>query len=78
MTTALKKALNHPLWKTHKIESVYCMDGRKDRWKVAYYPIFECGGTGEVYDEPRALMQNIDKDGFWHKEAPLRYLSVYK
>ena len=52
------------------------MDGKPDRWVLIYYPLFECGKSGEKYEEPRALMQNIDKPGFWHKEVPLRYLSL--
>ena len=59
----------------HKIGTNYFMDGKKDRWQLVYYPIKECGKTGEKYNEPRALMQNIDKKGFWFKEVPLRYLS---
>jgi len=51
----LQKALEHPLWKTHKIGKTYKMDS-KGEWKIAYYPIFECGKTGEVYDSPRALV----------------------
>lgn len=41
---------------------------------IGLLPLKECGKTGEVYDEPRALVQNIDKPGFWWKEVPLRYL----
>jgi hypothetical protein len=53
---------------------LYNMDNKPDRWKVVYYPINECGKTQKPYDEPRALVQNIDKEGFWSKEVPLRYL----
>lgn len=74
----LQKALNHPLWKNHKIGTDYFMDGKYDRWRIAYYPIFEDGKTGEVYNEPRALVENIEKEGFWHKEVPLRYLTLNK
>jgi len=71
----LKEALNNPLWKNNKLnESLYKMDGLKDNWKIVYYPIFQDGKTQEFYNEPRALVQNIDKDGFWSKEVPLRYL----
>ena len=71
----LQEALNHPIWKNHKRnESIYFMDGKDDRWVIVYYPIFENGKTNEPYSEPRALMQNIDKEGFWSKEVPLRYL----
>ena len=75
MNIDLEQALNHPIWKNHKRnESVYFMDGKKDRWKIVYYPIFQDGKTQEHYNEPRALVQNIDKGGFWNKEVPLRYL----
>lgn len=50
------------------------MDGKKDKWMLVYYPIFQDGKTQEYYNEPRALMQNINKPGFWYKEVPLRYL----
>jgi hypothetical protein len=77
MTINLKQALSHPIYKTHiHNESVYFMDGKKDRWKLVYYPIFQDGKTQEHYSEPRALMQNIDKKGFWYKEVPLRYLQI--
>jgi hypothetical protein len=71
----LEKSLNDPLWKAHKKGDVYRMDNKKDRWQIAYYPIFQDGKTQEYYDEPRALVWNIDKKGFWSKEAPLRYLT---
>lgn len=73
----LKKALSNPLYKAHvRNKSLYAMDNKKDRWILVYYPIFENGKTKEFYDEPRALMQNIEKDGFWSKEVPLRYLKT--
>lgn len=56
-------------------KSLYTMDGKKDRWRMVYYPIHEDGKTNIPYEEPRALMQNIDKAGFWSKEVPLRYLT---
>lgn len=72
----LKIALNNLIWLANKRnESLYIMDGKKDRWKIVYYPIFQNGKTQEYYNEPRALMQNIDKTGFWNKEVPLRYLT---
>jgi len=77
MNIELEQALNHQIWKAHKRnESVYFMDGKKDRWKIVYYPIFQDGKTQKYYDEPRALMQNVDKGGFWSKEVPLRYLET--
>lgn len=51
------------------------MDGLPDRWVIVYFPITENNRTKEFYDEPRALVQNIDKPGFWHKTVPLRYLN---
>ena len=70
----LDKALSHPLYKSHQIGDTYVMDGKPDLWKIAYYPIFEDGKTGDAYEEPRALVENTYKPGFWSKEVPLRYL----
>ena len=70
----LKQALNNVIYKSHKIGDIYFMDDKSDRWQIVYYPIFQDGKTQEYYDEPRALVQNIDKNGFWSKEIPLRYL----
>ncbi len=76
MNIKLERALSHPIWKAHKPnESIYFMDGNTDRWQIVYYPIFQDGNTQEFYNEPRALVQNIDKGGFWSKEVPLRYLT---
>ena len=73
----LKIALNNKLWKSHQIGDVYEMDGVPG-WKIAYYPLFENGKTGEQYGEPRAL---IEKPAIFHgekgidfREVPLRYL----
>lgn len=41
--------------------SLYTMDGKSDRWRIVYYPLYQDGKTQEYYDEPRALVQNIDK-----------------
>ena len=79
MKIDLQKALDHPLWKAHqRNKSLYTMDGKLDKWKIVYYPIFVNGKTEEPYNEPRALVQNIDKPGFWSKEIPLRYLKKIK
>lgn len=79
MSNKLKQALEHPIWKSHERNvSVYTMDGLPDKWRLVYYPIFENGKTRETYEEPRALMQNIDRSGFWSKEVPLRYLTLKK
>jgi len=76
MSVDLHKALIHPLWVQHdRSNSLYQMHGDKGRWVIVYYPIFQDGKTQGFYDEPRALMQNIDKPGFWSKEVPLRYIS---
>lgn len=69
----LKEALEHPIWVSHKIGNIYSMDG-KPGWKIAYYPIFENGKTGEVYEEPRALVEKPIKGGTDFREVPLRYL----
>jgi hypothetical protein len=70
----LTQALNNPIWQTHKIGQVYKMDA-SDGWKIAYYPIFENGKTGEVYNEPRALIERPIIGGTDFREVPLRYLS---
>jgi hypothetical protein len=82
----LQSALAHPLWVAHTIGKEYSMDNVPG-WKIAYYPIFEDGHTGEVYEEPKAL---VEKPGQWKikakgkkdeivtgtdfREVPLRYL----
>lgn len=50
----LATALKNSLWVNHKIGDTYTMDEKPDLWKIAYYPIFEDGKTGESYNEPRA------------------------
>jgi hypothetical protein len=70
----LHQALNNPIWQNHKIGQVYKMDASSG-WKIAYYPIFENGKTGEVYNEPRALIERPIPGGTDFREVPLRYLS---
>ena len=73
----LKESLLDLVWVNHKRnESIYTMDELPDKWILVYYPIFQHGKTNEIYNEPRALMQNIDKEGVWTKEVPLRYLKI--
>jgi len=78
MKTLIKKATENPLWKSHKIGNVYDMD-KTTGWKIAYYPILEDGATGELYSEPRALIEkpSVFKGvkGTDFREVPLRYLS---
>lgn len=73
----LQEALNHPLWKEHKIGDMYFMD--KKEWKIAYYPIFEDGKTQEFYKEPRVLVERPaifnGTEGIDFREIPLRYLT---
>ena len=57
MENRLQKALSNETWISHKIGNEYQMDGKKEKWKIAYYPIFENGKTNEVYEEPRALVE---------------------
>jgi len=57
------------------IQKLYTMDNKSDKWVIVYYPIKSNYDLSEIYAEPRALVQNIDKEGFWHKEVPLRYLN---
>lgn len=73
MNARLNNALNNPIWVSHKIGDNYSMDG-KAGWKIAYYPIFEDGKTGEQYSEPRALVERPILNGTDFREVPLRYL----
>lgn len=71
----LHSALSNPDWQLHKIGDTYCMDGKPDKWKIAYYPIFADGKTNEQYDEPRALIEKPITGGIDFREVPLRYLT---
>jgi len=68
--------------KDHRIGNTYTMDGKLDLWKIAYYPLKECGKTGEIYDESRALVEKPiyskigDQIGIDFREVPLRYLTL--
>lgn len=79
----LQKALQDEIWVQHKIGNEYQMDGKNDKWKIAYYPIFEDGKTNEAYVEPRALVEKPilgklgEKIGTDFREVPLRYLSKF-
>lgn len=81
MREKLRIALDSDLWKQHRIGDTYMMDGKPDKWKIAYYPIFEDGKNGEQYDEPRALVEKpifgkLDEIiGTDFREVPLRYLT---
>lgn len=81
MENKLKTALSHNIWLNHQIGNEYQMDGKPDKWKIAYYPLFEDGKTNEVYDEPRALVEKPifgkldEKIGTDFREVPLRYLT---
>ncbi len=55
-------------------KSKYSIDGKSGTWILVYYPIYLDGYKGEPYDEPRGLFQNIEKEGFWYNEMPLRYV----
>lgn len=76
------EALNHEMWINHSIGDEYTMDGKPERWKIAYYPILEDGKTGEVYSEPRALIERKavfnGMEGTDFREVPLRYLNKVK
>ena len=83
MNDKLQMALADKIWKEHKLGDEYQMDGKPDKWKVVYYPIFENGKTNEVYEEPRALVEKpilgklIEKIGTDFREVPLRYLTKH-
>lgn len=76
---ALRMALSHPLWVVHQIGNIYMMDGESG-WKIAYYPILECGQTGNVYDRPRVLVEKPRKFngvlGTDFREVPIEFLST--
>jgi hypothetical protein len=78
MEPNLENALAHPVWMEHQIDDVYSMDG-KPGWKIAYYPIFADGKTGEAYKEPRALVERPavfnGAAGTDFREVPLRFLT---
>lgn len=71
----LTKALNNDIWQHHTIGDQYAMKGDKRNWKIAYYPIFADGKTGEEYEEPRALVETPIVGGIDLREVPLRYLT---
>lgn len=71
----LEKSLADNIWLDHKIGDTYTMDNKPDKWKIAYYPIFEDGKTGEEYNEPRALVERPIPNGTDFREVPLRYLT---
>ncbi len=82
MKEILQKALINELWQNHKLGDTYTMDGKPDLWKIAYYPIFEDGKNGEVYDEPRTLVEKPIHGGKYDevigtdfREVPMRYLN---
>lgn len=85
---SLQQALSNPLWQSHKIGDQYTMDGKLDKWRRAYYSIFEDSKTGEEYEEPRALIEKpiLGKNpilpneiiGTDFREVPLRYLTKYE
>lgn len=56
MDNKLAEALADPLWQQHQIGDTYSMDGVPG-WKIAYYPILECGQSGKQYDRPRVLVE---------------------
>lgn len=74
MRHELKFALANPKWLYHEIGDQYTMDNKPDPWKIAYYPIFEDAKTGQVYKEPRALIEKPMTGGTDFREVPLRYL----
>lgn len=73
MKDKLKIALNNPIWLNHFIGKQYNMDGTPG-WKITYYPIFENGKTGEIYDEPRVLVEKPMNKGIDFREVPIHYL----
>jgi len=76
----LYKALNNPLWKSHKIGDVYSMQNRDGSlskgWKIAYYPLFGTYKNEQwiEFNEPRALIERPIKNGIDFREVPVRFL----
>jgi len=70
----LQTALADFHWTNHKIGDKYTMDNKPDLWKIVYYPIFEDGKNGEIYQEPRCLVEKPIPGGTDFREVPLRYL----
>jgi hypothetical protein len=68
-------ALMNPIWVAHNIGDTYSMDGKPKAWKIAYYPLLECGKTGEKFEEPRAVVETPIAHGIDFREVPLRYLT---
>jgi hypothetical protein len=68
-------SMSKTTYQNHKIGDEYQMDGKPDKWKIAYYPILEDGKTGEIYEEPRALVEKPIPGGTDFREVPLRYLT---
>jgi hypothetical protein len=66
-------------WEDHTIGNFYTMDGKlNELWQIAYYWINECGKTGKVYNEPRALIERPIPGGTDFREVPLRYLTLQR
>ena len=71
----LKQALNNPTWLSHKIGDAYTMDGKKELWKIAYYPILEDDKEPKALIEKPILGKLDMKVGTDFREVPLRYLT---
>lgn len=78
MKNKLQIALLNETWVTHKIGDKYTMDGKPEKWEIAYYPILEDGKTNEPYEEARALIEKPMIGGIDIREVPLRYLTKIK
>lgn len=74
----LNEILQEPIWVNHTLDDLYNVQGDKRNWKIAYYPILEDGKTGEVYDEPRFLMECPIEGGIDFREMPARYINPLK
>ncbi len=79
MDSQLRVALDNPIWKEHRLGKTYTMDGESG-WKIAYYPILECGKTGEQYDKPRVLIEKPRRFkgvmGIDFREVPILFLTA--
>lgn len=71
----LKEALENDIWLSHNIGDTYTMDGKKELWKISYYPILETGKEPKALIEKPILGKLDMKVGTDFREVPLRYLT---
>ena len=70
----LQQALQDPKWLSHNKGDFYTMDNKPEHWTITYYPVLE-DPKGNVYNEPRAIVERPIVGGYDIREIPLRYLT---